>query len=72
MKKSFYGNLDRIENNIAVILVDEDGGTIEISRNLLPAGCKEGDMISFKLEVKDKKTRAEKDRVAKLIKKLSP
>jgi len=66
----FYGTLDRIEGSTAVILVGEDGDTIEISKDLLPEGCKEGDIVSFKIEVKDKKTKKEKEKVEKLIDKL--
>lgn len=71
MKKQFYATLDRIEGGTAVVLIGEEGDTIEISKNLLPEGSKEGDLISFKLEVKDKKTREEKEKIGKLIKKLS-
>lgn len=70
-KKAFYGILDRIEGNVAVILVGEDEGTVEIPKTLLPDGSREGDMLSVKLEIKDKKTRSEKERVERLIKKLS-
>ena len=69
--KRFYGTIDRVESGIAVILVGEDEGTIEISKELLPVGCKEGDLISFRLEAKDKKTKAEKEKIEGLIKKLS-
>ena len=67
----FYGTLDRVEGSTAVILVGEDGDTIEISKDLLPEGCKEGDLISFKIEVKDKKTKKEKEKVERLIEKLA-
>jgi len=67
----FYGTLDRFEGNIAVILIGDEGETIEISKDLLPEGCKEGDLISFKLEKKDKKTKIEKEKVENLIKKLA-
>ena len=67
----FYGTLDRFEGNIAVILIGDEGETIEISKSLLPDGCKEGDLISFRLEKKDKKTKAEKEKVERLIGKLS-
>jgi hypothetical protein len=69
--KRFNGIVDRFEGNTAVILAGDDEGTIEISRDLLPAGCKEGDLVSFKIEVKDRKTLAEKEKVEKMIKKLS-
>lgn len=71
MKKIFIGTVDRIEGNIAVVLVGEDDGTIELTRSLLPQGAKEGDMVSFKLDIKDKKTLTEKNKIEKLIKKLS-
>jgi hypothetical protein len=73
MKKTnkFYGTLDRIEGNKAVILVEDDGDTVEISKTLLPPDSREGDMISFKLEVKDKKTKAEKEKIEGLIRKLA-
>jgi hypothetical protein len=67
----FYGTLDRIEDNTAVLLVGEDGDTIEISKDLLPAGCKEGDLVSFKIELKDKKTKKEKEKIERLIEKLA-
>jgi hypothetical protein len=69
--KRFNGIVDRFEGNTAVILAGDDEGTVEISKDLLPAGCKEGDLISFKIEVKDRKTSAEKEKVEKMIKKLS-
>ena len=71
MKKLFHGTLDRFEGRTAVIIVGEDGDTIELSRSLLPDNCKEGDLISFKLEKKDKKTKNEKEIIAKLIRKLA-
>ena len=69
MKRSFTGILDRIEGKTAVVLVGEDA--LEMAKELLPEGTKEGDIISFKLELKDKKTKVEKEKIAKLIKKLS-
>lgn len=71
MKKIFVGAIDRIEGNIAVIIVGEDDGIVEITKGLLPQGAKEGDLVSFKLDIKDKKTLAEKKKIEKLIKKLS-
>ena len=69
MKRSFTGILDRIEGKTAVVLVGEDA--LEMAKELLPEGTKEGDIISFKLELKDKKTKVEKEKIEKLIKKLS-
>jgi hypothetical protein len=73
MKKTnkFYGTLDRIEGNTAVVLAGEDGDTVEISKALLPPDSREGDLISFKLEIKDKKTKDEKEKIEGLIRKLA-
>ena len=71
MKLTHLGILDRIEGDKAVIIVGEDKGTIEITKDLLPGNCKEGDMLSISLQIKDRKTRSEKERVKSLIKKLS-
>jgi len=71
MKQKFYATLDRIEGSRAILIAGDEGDTLEISRKLLPDDCKEGDMLSVTLEKKDKKTRSEKERVEKLIKKLS-
>jgi Protein of unknown function (DUF3006) len=70
-RKNLYGSIDRFEGSVAVIIVGDDEGTIEITKSLLPEGCKEGDLISIKLESKDRKTSTEKERVAGLIRKLS-
>jgi hypothetical protein len=69
--KKIFGTLDRIEGNIAVILAGEDEGKIEISKNLLPEGYKEGDIMTFKIDIKDKKTKDKKEEVEGLIRKLS-
>jgi hypothetical protein len=69
MKKSFIGTLDRFEGRTAVVLVGED--SLVIAKDLLPDGAKEGDVISIKFELKDRKTKEEKEKIEKLIKKLS-
>ncbi len=70
-KNQFFGTLDRIEGSTAVIIVGDGGDTIDLSKELLPQEAREGDVISFKLEVKDKRTKKEKEKVEDLIKKLS-
>jgi hypothetical protein len=69
MKKTLIGTLDRFENGTGILLVGED--TITMARDLLPEDAKEGDLLSIRLELKDRKTKAEKERVEHLIKKLS-
>lgn len=72
MKKNrFYGAVDRFEGSTAVILSQDGSDTVEISRALLPSDCREGDLLSFTLEIKDKKTSIAKEKVERLIKKLS-
>jgi hypothetical protein len=60
-----------LEGDTAVIIAEEGCDTVEISKRLLPPNCREGDMLSFTIEIKDKKTNAEKEKVKRLIKKLS-
>jgi hypothetical protein len=69
--KKLIGTLDRVEGNTAIIIVGEEDGTLDITRSLLPEGSKEGDILSIKIEKKEKKTLDEKERVEGLIKKLS-
>jgi hypothetical protein len=61
--------LDRFEGGAGILLVGEDA--ITMAKELLPDGAKEGDMISVRLELKDKRTKQEKERVGDLITKLS-
>ena len=70
MKSSFIGSLDRIEGDTAVVITDGDGHVVHISAALLPENAKEGDIISFKLAVKDKKTGEKKAEVTDMIDKL--
>jgi hypothetical protein len=67
MKRSFLGTIDRIEGDKAVIISSDDQGTIEISRSLLPDGSKEGDILSFVLNKKDKRTKDEKEKIKGMI-----
>lgn len=67
MKNTFIGTVDRIEGSIAVIIASDDKGRIEISRTLLPENSKEGDIISFSLNIKDKRTKDEKEKIKGLI-----
>lgn len=69
MKRTLTGTLDRFEGDKAVVLIGENATVID--KGLMPEGAKEGDIISIKLEVKDRKTKEEKEKVEKLIRKLS-
>ena len=69
--KKFLGTLDRIEGDRAVILAGEDEGTVDISRSLLPETAKENDILSIRIDVKDKATAKAKEKVAEQIRKLA-
>jgi Protein of unknown function (DUF3006) len=70
-KRTFYGTLDRIEGDVAVVLAGEDEGKLEMSKSLLPDEYKEGDIMTFKIDIKDKKTKDKKEEVERLISKLA-
>ena len=63
--------MDRIEGDVAVILAGEDEGKLEMSKSLLPDEYKEGDIMTFKIDIKDKKTKEKKEEIEGLIKKLA-
>lgn len=63
--------VDRIEEGIAV-LIDRDDDTrhFSIPAQLLPPGCREGDVITITLERDEEETVAAKARVSGLVEKL--
>jgi hypothetical protein len=68
---SFKVTLDRIEENIAVLLVrDEETIKINISLTLLPSGSKEGDILDIAITRDVQETEATKERVSTLLEKL--
>lgn len=69
--KSFKVTLDRIEENIAVLLVrDEETIKIDIPLCLLPPESREGDILDFAITRDVKETEAAKERVTSLLEKL--
>ena len=68
--KKFFGTLDRMEGDRAVILAGEDAGTLDISRSLLPESAKENDLLSIRIDVKDSATEKAKEKIEKQIRKL--
>jgi len=69
--KSFKVTLDRIEENIAVLLVrDDEAIKIDIPLILLPSGSKEGDIMDITIIRDEKTTEAAKERVSALLEKL--
>jgi hypothetical protein len=68
---SFKVTLDRIEENIAVLLVrDEETIKINIPLTLLPSGSKEGDILDIAITRDVQETESAKERVSSLLEKL--
>jgi hypothetical protein len=67
--KRFAGFLDRIEEHLAVILVDE----VEclLPKGCLPKGAKEGDYLTFTVDIDANASQAAQKRVESLIADLS-
>ena len=69
--ESFKVTLDRIEENIAVLLVrDEEKIKINIPLCLLPSGSKEGDILDITIARDVQETEDAKERVSSLLEKL--
>jgi hypothetical protein len=69
--KSFKVTLDRIEEDIAVLLVrDEEKIKINVPLTLLPVGSKEGDILDIAITRDVQETEAAKERVTSLLEKL--
>lgn len=68
--KSFKITLDRIEENIAVLLVrDEEKIKINIPLCLLPLESREGDILDVTISRNIKETETAKERVSNLLEK---
>ena len=69
--ESFKVTLDRIEENIAVLLVrNEETVKINIPLFLLPAGSREGDILDVTIVRNIQETEDAKERVSALLDKL--
>lgn len=62
--------IDRIEGVTAVLAVD-DGTMIEMSKTLLPPGCKEGDALVVTVSKDDGGTTVRSQEAADIIRRLS-
>ena len=63
--------LDRIEGTIAVLISREDESVrVNVPVSLLPPGCREGDILTIRIERDRVATEAAQERVAGLIEKL--
>jgi hypothetical protein len=64
-------SIDRIEQGVAVLLMQDDpSGIIRVPVSLLPRGCREGDVLNLTLEADLQETASAKGRVGGLIDKL--
>lgn len=61
-------SIDRIEGTIAVLIpMDDTSLQCTVPVKLLPVGCREGDVLSVRIEKDTKATRAAKEQVKSLI-----
>lgn len=67
----FKALIDRIEGNIAVVLLgEEEQDAVDIPKNFLPTDIKEGDILNIRIQVKSRKTKESKEKVAEMIERL--
>jgi hypothetical protein len=63
--------IDRIESPLAVLIAQEDECVrFNLPLSLLPAGCREGDIVKIGIEQDIEATRAARERVSDHIEKL--
>jgi len=60
--------IDRFEGEMAVI--EYDGRTFSIPRNLLPAGAREGDVLGFSITIDKKATEERQGKIEELMKEI--
>ena len=69
--KEMKAIIDRIEGTLAVLISCEDESVrFNIPFLLLPPGCREGDILTIRIERNGKDTEVAKQRVSGLIEKL--
>jgi len=63
--------IDRIESPLAVMIAQDDESVrFSLPLSLLPAGCREGDIIVISIELDREASTAARERVSALIEKL--
>jgi hypothetical protein len=63
--------IDRIEGTVAVLIACEDESVrVNVPVSLLPPGCREGDILTIRIERDRAATEAAHERVSGLIEKL--
>jgi hypothetical protein len=62
--------IDRVEGELAVLLLGDESTKLNIPLSLLPDGCKEGDVLNMSFERDVVGTEQAKERVSGLMEKL--
>ncbi len=63
--------IDRIEGDLAVLLMGDDGlSRVSVPLSLLPDGCREGDVLNVSIERNAEATQQARERVSGLMEKL--
>ncbi len=62
--------IDRIEEDLAVVLIGDEEEQIHIPTNLLPEGAQEGDHLIAHWELDPQSTEAARERVTSLLERL--
>jgi hypothetical protein len=63
--------IDRIEGTLAVLIsVEDEPVQMNVPLSLLPSGCREGDILSIRIERDREATTTAEERVSGLIEKL--
>ncbi len=70
-EKKIKAMIDRFEGSRAVVFLgEEEREAVGLSREFLPDGAKEGDMLTFKIILESRRTKEAKEKVNELIEKL--
>lgn len=71
-EKKFKALLDRMEGDKGVLLLgEEEREAVDFPKAFLPEGTQEGDILTIKLKLESRRTKEAKEKVAKMIKKLT-
>ena len=62
--------IDRFEEDYAVVLVGDEEVKINVPKQLLPKGVKEGSWLKFSFELDPEGTEKQKQKISKLLDKL--
>lgn len=62
--------IDRFEGNFAVVLVGDEEVKIDIPKDLLPKGAREGSWLKIRFELDPEGTEKQKEKIENLLDKL--